>query len=241
MTRSISIAIRRDLEMRESREHARHIGRRRYMQHRRIELGVARGTKQAHRADDLVLEQLEHPHDAGLAAGGEPVALHAAEPDEVGTYGFRLDDIAAAIEAAVDDDLGTAGNRLDDFRQHIGRAAAMIELTAAVIGDEDEVDAMIEAKFCIFGGGDALDGERDFELRLDAVDGLPIERLLELAARGAAPSAGDVALGDVALAPAVMGGIDGETEHVVLGGDGAGDVIVDPGRVAPHIELEHPK
>src|SRR5580700_9399844 len=152
------------------------------MQHRRIELGIARGTQQAHRADDLILEKLEHAHDAGLAAGGEPVALHAAEPDEIGTYGFRLDDIAAAIEAAVDDDLGAAGNRLDDFRQNIGRAAAMIELTATVIGDEDEVDAMIEAKFCVFGGGDPFDGERDLELRLDALDGLPIERLLVLAA-----------------------------------------------------------
>src|ERR1700720_1239070 len=105
MTRSISIAIRRDLEMRKSREHARHIGRRRYMQHRRIELGVARGTKQAHRADDLILEKLEHAHDAGLAAGGEPIALHAAEPDEVGAHGLGLDDVAAAIEAAVDNDL----------------------------------------------------------------------------------------------------------------------------------------
>ena len=38
-----------------------------------------------------------------------------------------------------------------------------------------------------------------------------------------------------------MGGVDGETEDAVLVGDGAGDMIVDPGRVAAHIELEHPK
>src|SRR6202166_2623999 len=202
--RSISITIRRDLEMREGREHARRIGRRGHMQHRRIELGIARGPKQAHRAHDLILEELEHAHDTGLAAGGEPVALHATEPDEVGTYCFRLDDIAAAIEAAVNDDLGTAGDRLDDFRQHIGRAAAMIELAAAVIGDEDEIHAMIEAKLGVFGGGNAFDGEGYLELRLDALDGLPIERFLVLAPRGAAPAAGDVALGDIAIAAAVM-------------------------------------
>ena len=36
-----------------------------------------------------------------------------------------------------------------------------------------------------------------------------------------------------------MGGIDGETERGVPVGDGARDMIVDPGRVAAHIELEH--
>ena len=115
----------------------------------------------------------------------------------------------------------------------------MIELSPTVIGDVDEVDAVIETEFCVLRGSDALDGERDLVLRLDALDGLPIERCLEFAARGAPAPAGDMALGDVALAPAVMGGVDGETEHAVLVGDGAGHMVVDPGRIAAHIELEH--
>ena len=48
-----------------------------------------------------------------------------------------------------------------------------------------------------------------------------------------------MALGDVALAPAVMRGIDGEAERRVAVGDRARDVIVGPGRVAADIELEH--
>ena len=55
---------------------------------------------------------------------------------------------------------------------------------------------------------------------------------------GAPPAAGDVALGDVALAPAVMRGVDGQAERRVFVGDGARDVIVDPGGVAAHIKLE---
>src|SRR4029077_14017285 len=232
--RATSIAIRRDLDMREGGEHARHVARRRHMQIRRIELAVAGHAQKPHRAYHLVLEQFEHAHDAGLAARGQPVALHAAETDEIGAHGLGLDDVAAAIEAAVDNDLGADGGRLDDFRQHVGRAAAVIELPAAVIGDEDEVDAVIEAELGILRGGEALDGERNLEFRFDALDGAPVERLLEFAARGAAPATGDVALGDVALAPAVMRGVDGETEHAVFAGDGARHIVVDPGGVAAY-------
>ena len=117
----------------------------------------------------------------------------------------------------------------------------MIELAAAVIGDVDDLDAMIERDLGVLGGGDALDGERDLELALDALDGLPIERRLEFAAGGAAPPAGDMALGDIAFAAAVMRGVDGETEHAVVIGDRARDMVVGPGCVAANIELEHAK
>ena len=154
-------------------------------------------------------------------AAASAVALHAAEADQMRAERDRLDDVGAATEAAVDNDLGAAGDRVDDFRQHIGRAAAVIELAAAVVGDVDELDAVIERDLGVLGGGDALDGERDLEFALDALDRAPIERVLEVAAAGAAPAAGDVALGDVALAPAVMGGVDGQAERRVFAGDGA--------------------
>ncbi len=146
-------------------------------------------------------------------AAASAVALHAAEADEIGAERDRLDDIGAAIEAAVDDDHGAAGDRFDDFRQHVHRTAAVVELAAAVIGDVDDLDAVIERDLGVFRGADALDAERNFELRFHALDGAPIERHLELAAGGAAAAAGGVALGEIALAPAVMGGIDGETER----------------------------
>ena len=154
---------------------------------------------------------------------------------------MRLDDVGAAIKAAVDDDHGAAGHRLDDFRQHIDRAAAVVELAAAVIGDVDDLDAVIERDLGVLRGADALDGERNLELALHALDGAPIERHLEVAAGGAAAAAGDVALGEIALAPAVMGGIDGEAERRIAVLDRALDMIVGPGRVAAHIELKHPQ
>ena len=114
----------------------------------------------------------------------------------------------------------------------------MIELAAAMIGDVDEIDAVIERDLGILGGGDAFDGERDLELAFDALDRSPIERRLELPPAGAAAAAGDVALGNVALAPAVMGGVDRQTKRRVFVGDGAFDEIVDPGGVAAHVELK---
>ena len=56
----------------------------------------------------------------------------------------RLDDVAAAAERAVDHDLGAAGDRVDDLGQHVHRAAAVIELAAAVVRDVDPVDAVID-------------------------------------------------------------------------------------------------
>ena len=58
----------------------------------------------------------------------------------------------------------------------------MIELAAAVVGDVNPLDAMVERDGGILGGGDALDRERDLETRLDAFDRAPVERRLEGAA-----------------------------------------------------------
>ncbi len=74
---------------------------------------------------------------------------------------MRLDDVGAAIEAAVDDDHGAAGHRFDDFRQHIHRAAAVVELPAAVIGDVDDLDAVIERDLGVLRGADAFDGRTE--------------------------------------------------------------------------------
>ena len=47
-----------------------------------------------------------------------------------------------------------------------------------------------------------------------------------------------VALGDVALAPAVAVGVDGQAKRVVALVDGAADMVVDPGGVAAHVKLK---
>src|SRR4030081_3192990 len=88
--------------------------------------------------------------------------------------------------------------------------AAVIQLPAAVVGDVDPFDAVIERDLDVFRGRDALDGERNVEAFLEALARAPVERGLELAARRPPAPGHDMALGDVALAPAVdRGGAPG--------------------------------
>ena len=58
----------------------------------------------------------------------------------------------------------------------------MVELAAAVVRDVDHVDAVLDRELGVLGGGDALDDQRNPVLVLDQLDGVPIERHLEVAA-----------------------------------------------------------
>src|SRR5262249_54288942 len=152
--------------------------------------------------------KLEHARDAGLAAGSQRPALQAANADQIGAGGDRLDDVGAATHAAVDHDLGAALNGLHDLGQHVHGAAAVVELAAAMVGDVNPVDAVIERDLRVLGSGDAFDDQRDLELVLDQLDGAPAQPLLVVAAGGADAALAHIALGDVALSAAVMGGVD---------------------------------
>src|SRR5262249_39158804 len=153
-------------------------------------------------------------------------------------HGDRLDHIAAAAEAAIDHDPGAALHGIDDLRQHMHGATAMIELASAMVGDVDPLDPVIDRDLGVLGGGDALEDQRDLVLVLDQLDRAPLQTLLEVAAGGAQPALADIALGDVALPAAVMGGVDGEAERGIALGDGAADMVFDKGVIAARIELE---
>ena len=53
----------------------------------------------------------------------------------------------------------------------------------------------------------------------------------------APPAGGDKSLGDVALAPAIVRGVDRKAEGCVAGRDGTLGVIVYPPRIAAYVEL----
>src|SRR6185312_4622584 len=116
---------------------------------------------------------------------------------------------------------------LDDLREHMHAATAVVELAAAMVGDVDPFDAVIERDLGVFGGGDTLDDLRDLELVLDQLDGAPAQRLLEVPAAGAGAALAHIALGDIAFAPAVMGGVDGEAEGGVFRCDRPADMVLD--------------
>src|SRR6266404_5759394 len=79
---------------------------------------------------------------------------------------------------------------------------------------------------------------RDVEPFLDPLDIAPVELSLVDAGVVDAHPAALMTFGDVALAPAVAVGVDRQAKRVIALVDGAADMVVDPGGVAAHIELE---
>ena len=55
----------------------------------------------------------------------------------------RLDDVGAAPYAAVEVDLGAARRRLDDLRQGVEGRRDAVELSPAVVGDDDPRGAVL--------------------------------------------------------------------------------------------------
>ena len=124
------------------------------------------------------------------------------------------------------------------LRQHGDRALAVVELAAAVVGDVDALDAVLDGDAGVLGRGDALENEGDLEFLAQPRDIGPGEACLEIVGLRGPARGRHVALGEVALAPAVVVEVDGEAERDVAVGDGALDVVLDPGRVAADVELE---
>ena len=208
------------------------------MEVRRVEGREPVHAEERHRDPDLVVEQLEHPDQAGLAGRGEAAAGEASDPNRLGAEGDRLDDVGSAHEAAVHDDRRPAADRPDDLRQHLDGAPAVIQLAPAVVRDVHAVDAVVDRERRVLGRRDPLQHERDRVRVLEALDVVPAEPRLELEAAGARPPRLDEAPGEVALAPAVAGGVHGEAEGGVAMVHGAPHPGVDPRVVAANVELE---
>ena len=94
----------------------RRVSRRRGVQIRAIEFAEAGEAEETERADHLVFHDFQHPHDPGLAARGQSVALHAAEPDEIGAERERLHrEVGMARDQA-----------LKDIWEHTARLATLV-------------------------------------------------------------------------------------------------------------------
>jgi hypothetical protein len=113
----------------------------------------------------------------------------------------------------------------------------MVELAAAMVRYIDPIHAMIERDGSVLRSRNPLDHQRDFILVLDQLHRAPIQPLLEIAAGGPDAAFAYIPLGDIALAPAVMRGIDGQAEGSIAVIDAAADNVFDKGVVASDIEL----
>ena len=122
----------------------------------------------------------------GSPGGGQAQAGEAPDPHHLRAERDGLDHVGAAHEAAVHHhDRGAPATAFTTSGSTSMRAAAVIELAAAVVGDVDAVHAVVAGDGRVLGGGDALQDQRDVVAVLEALDLVPRERGLEVHAGGA--------------------------------------------------------
>src|SRR5665213_3472983 len=114
----------------------------------------------------------------------------------------------------------------------------MVELTAAVVGHPQRVDAVLERELRIFRGLNALDDERHAGNVTDAVEHLPIQCGLELLARRSTPALRYETLYLLTLAVPVNRDIDGDHERAKAARAHALEHPFDPVKIAANVELE---
>ena len=110
--------------------------------HGRYEMLERRGSHLLHGSPQLDAQQFKHALDAWLTECAEAPKIGPADGHALRADAQRLYDVAAAAKAGVDEDRHRAGH-LDDFGQCFDRRAAAILAAAAVIGDDDGVDAVV--------------------------------------------------------------------------------------------------
>src|SRR5579871_6457741 len=203
-----------------------------------VELVIAVDAEQGQADANFVFEYLEQPNHPLRPGGGQPIDIKPAASHRIGAENDRLDDIGAAADTAIDEHACPPADRLDHFGQHIYRAYSLVELATAMVRHIDAIDPVLERNPGVFGGGDAIQDQRNAADLPDPLDIAPVELGLVAARIGGPHPAALMALGDVALAPAVAVGVDGQAEPVIALVLGAADMLVDPGGIAAHIELK---
>ena len=115
----------------------------------------------------------------------------------------------------------------------------MIKLPPAMVGNIHHINAMFAGKLGVFGGGNALQNDRQFVLGLEAIHLLPGKRGLKFnALHPRAPGLGEAAC-DITFAPTIDRGIHGEAEGIIASRDRAIRVIINEVVVTAHIKLEN--
>src|SRR5579859_3909096 len=99
---------------------------------------------------DEVREELAH---ADLAAGRERVGVRPADADRARAEREGLERIRAAADATVEEHRDPAGDRGHDPGQCVERRDRAIDLAAAVIRDDESVDAVLQRGARRPGGG----------------------------------------------------------------------------------------
>jgi len=145
----------------------RHVGR--------TELIDAGDSDQAHRAGHLVFENFQHPDEPIASGRRQSPGLQFAQGDGINSHGQRFDDVASALDATIEHNSRPALHSGHDLGQHVHCSQRMVWLTATMIGDPNDVHAVLNGDYGILGSLNAFEHERQAANSLDGVHRLPGE------------------------------------------------------------------
>ena len=109
---------------------------------------------------------------------------------------------AAAADAAVEEDRELVADRLGDRRQGVERGDRAVDLAAAVVGDDDPVDAALRRLAGVVDVLDPLDEDRQRGPLAQPGEVVPVQRGVGLDAEEVAGGSADVLLRRSSPAPA---------------------------------------
>ena len=187
---------------------------------------------------DLGLQDLQRADQRRRAADGQRPGLKPADGHRVGPERERLQDVAAPGDPGIEHDLRPTVDGRHHLAENVDGALAVVHLAAAVIGDIDHLDPVLDRDLGVFGGLDPLEDEGEPAMLLHRRHGVPGDPGLPFAPGLGAHAGRQPAAQELTLAAAVMRRIDGQRERRIAGIPGSPDEVADPVLVAPDIDLE---
>jgi hypothetical protein len=97
-----------------------------------------------HDVYELALEDIKHGLDATLAECRQTPPLRSANPNRSRTERERFENVSSAAHTPIKKNGCTTVDGIRDFRKAFNSGAQRFFLPAAVIGDDDAIDTMID-------------------------------------------------------------------------------------------------
>ena len=225
---------------------------------RRVQLLNPRTPNQPHIHLHLILQQLHRPLHARLAIRTHRIQKRPTNPHPLSAQAQRLDNIRRPPNPSIDVDFYPVRpparmQRGHHLRQNLDGGARKVELAAAVVGEDDGLDAVFDCFEDVFDALDALEDDGHGGYGLEPGDVGPGEGWVDEGGDGAGGALGavDVAaallyvgayVGEfgahVLFAAAELGGVDGDEEALAAAGFGMLDDALGDGAVFVDVELE---
>src|SRR3954463_16110890 len=134
----------------------------------------------SHRQLELAVDDFEAARDAGLAHRTEAVQEGTTDQHAAGTEGPRLQHVLAGTDATVHPDLDARADRLGDPRKRLDRGRRTIELTPAVVRDDQRIGAAVDSQTRVLDIEDSLQDQLAAPQLLHPLDVGPAQGGIEL-------------------------------------------------------------